>query len=85
MPDARQILEQRTCADVSCECHESARRGRGPSHCPTCREPTNLVLRVGLQRNGLPYVHCKAGCSAARLRGLLVEQPKVVMRKVKSL
>ena len=78
------ILAALECDRLSCQCHESVRRGRGLTHCPSHADP-NPSCNVEAGDDGKPLVYCHGGCdqkdviSALREKGLWRRQLTAVV------
>ena len=62
---ADEILERRQCGDARCDCHASAKRGKGLTHCPS-HEDRTPSLNVSTDK-GRVLVCCHAGCEQGTL------------------
>lgn len=57
----RQIARALECDRTGCVCHATARKGFGPTHCPSHDDHTPSLNLTA--KNGLPLWHCHAGCT----------------------
>lgn len=74
--NSRELLEALECGRESCPCHQSARNGRGLTHCPAHTDLSpSFSVKPG--QDGGAVWHCFGGCpkeettSALRERGVL--------------
>lgn len=77
---AQMILDALECGGPSCDCHASARRGHGLTHCP-CPDHHDGSPSLNVdERDGMVLLKCHGGCSqrdvidALRARGLWPER-----------
>ncbi len=79
-PDAATILDALTCGRPGCECHASARKGRGRTHCPAHADSKPSLSVTPKDGTVTVLVKCFGGCTQEdvlamlRARGLWPER-----------